>query len=681
MNQTKRVDQWLARAMHLHRQGNTPEAIKLYEKVTQTSPRHAAALNLLGLAYFQNNQPALAVQPLQRALALAPDLPAGRYNLGRILHELKRYDEARQQYEAALTRSPVDAEIHSNLGVSLRALDRHEEAIVHFHRAIELRPPYGEAWINLGNALYALGRHDEACAAFARGVALVPGRAEVHLNWGHALMALERYEEALARFDAAAALRRNDPACHLNRGRALHKLQRFAEAIACHEKALEVDPACADAWTNIGAALFEQGRYEEAVSHYRRALAIQPDDAGAALNLADALVKLDRYEDAIASYEFVTSREPGNGRAHLGLAGALESIDRNEEALEHYRRASELMPDDARPKWFKTYLDLSLGHLAEGWPSFEARWAARDRSPRAYPQPFWDGSVLDGRLLVWGEQGLGDQILYAGLIGELRRYARSICLEVEPRLVPLFARSFPDIDVIALRDELYDGRIDAQVPVASLAPRLRPDWQAFRPVTQGFLRADPGRVAELRSRLAGDGRRVIGLSWQSINRVIGAAKSAELRDFAAVLRMPRCRFVDLQYGETSVERTAMADELGIRIDRLEEIDARDDIDALAALMSACDVVLSVSNTNAHLAAALGRPTWVLLPVGAARLWYWFRDRDDSPWYPRVRLMRRVRGQAWADLVARAVPEIEAELQRGIAAAPQHARTDFRGLAG
>jgi tetratricopeptide (TPR) repeat protein len=664
--QNSSSDLWLARAMHLHRQGNTAEAIKLYKKVVQKLPCHAPALNLLGLAYFQSGKPALAVQPLQRALALAPDLPAGHYNLGRILHELKRYKEARQQYEVALARSPDDAEIHSNLGVLLRDLDQHEEAVARFRRALELKPEYGEAWVNLGNALHALARHEEACAAFARGAALKPTLPEVHMNWGQSLIALERHQEALARFDAAVALRRNDPVDHLNRGRALHKLERFAEALTCYERVLELDGSDQDAWRNMGAALFEQGRYQEAVNHYRRALAIQPDDAGTSLNLADALSKLDQFDEAIGTCRFVISRRPADGRAHLSLASALESAEQDEAALEHYSKAAELLPDDPRPKWFKAYLDLALGRLAEGWASFEARWPARQVAPRAYPQPRWDGRVVDGRLLVWGEQGLGDQILYASLIEELQGYARSICLEVEPRLVALFARSFPAVKVVPLGSELYSGAIEAHVPVASLAPYLRPDWQSFRPITRGFLKADRGRVAELRSHLAGDGRRVIGLSWQSVSRVIGAAKSAELRDFAAILRMPGCRFVDLQYSDTTPERMAISSELGLEIVRLESIDNRDDIDALAALMSACDVVVSVSNTNAHLAAALGRPTWILLPVGGARLWYWFRDRGASPWYPRARLVRRVQGQAWADLIASAVPEIEMALERNAA---------------
>ncbi|MBX9847025.1 MAG: tetratricopeptide repeat protein [Xanthobacteraceae bacterium] len=656
-------DHLLARAMQLHRQGAVIEAIDLYNQILEKSPRNVAALNLLGIAYFQSGESQRAVAPLQEALALNPDLPSGHYNLGRILQGLKRYEEARPLYELALARQPGDPEIHNNLGTLLRALGRPDEAIMHFRKALERRPDYAAVHVNLGNALHALGRHLDAISAFETAVTLNAGVAEAYSSLGHALAAVGRHEEALKRFDTAVALQPGSPIVHFDRGNALHRLERFSEAVAAHERALRLDPSHVDAHANLGAACYEMGHHDRAVDQYRKALAIRPDDARTTRNLADALVTLDRFDEAIAAYRVVTAREPGNGQAHFGLASALEAIDGNEEALQSYRRAIDLMPDDPRPKWFKAYLDLSLGHLEAGWSAFEARWAARDLAPRPYPQRRWDGGAVAGKLLVWGEQGLGDQIIYASMIEDLRRRVPSICLEVAPRLVGLFARSFSQIEVVPMADELYGGAVAAQVPLASLAPHLRPDWQAFRPAAQGYLKADPARAAAFRARLANDGQRLVGLSWQSTSLAIGKAKSASLRDFAAVLRLPGCRFVDLQYDDAPAERDAVARELDVNVDRLADLDLRNDIEGAAALISACDLVFTVSNTNAHLAGALGKPTWVLLPVGGARLWYWFRGRNDSPWYPRVHLKRRSRGQSWTDLVAATAPEIEAALAR------------------
>jgi hypothetical protein len=265
--------------------------------------------------------------------------------------------------------------------------------------------------------------------------------------------------------------------------------------------------------------------------------------------------------------------------------------------------------------------------------------------------------------LVWGEQGLGDQILHAGMVPEVIERATSVVLEVEPRLIALFARSFPGVEVAALAPELHDGPLAAHTPLGALGQHLRPSWDAFPRREQGYLVADPDRAASLRERLTRDGHTAIGLFWRSVAPLIGRSKSAELIDFAPLLRLPDCRFVDLQYGDTLADRRFVTRELGIRVERLDDIDNTNDIDGLAALIAACDTIVTVSNTTAHLAGALGRPTWVLVPSGNARIWYWFKERPQSPWYPHVHLVRQRRAQPWADLIGSATQEISAFIAR------------------
>jgi hypothetical protein len=187
---------------------------------------------------------------------------------------------------------------------------------------------------------------------------------------------------------------------------------------------------------------------------------------------------------------------------------------------------------------------------------------------------------------------------------------------------------------------------------------------AFARRDRGHLEADMARAQALRQRLASGGHKLIGLSWISRSKAIGLDKSAQLRDLEPVLRLPGCRFVDLQYGDTQAERQAVEREFGIRVERLPDIDTTNDIDGLAALMTACDAVVSVSNTNAHLAGAVGTPTWVMVPLGRAKIWYWFRDEPDSPWYPRVRVRRQTLGETWRQSFAVAASEVRAFLKIG-----------------
>lgn len=208
-----------------------------------------------------------------------------------------------------------------------------------------------------------------------------------------------------------------------------------------------------------------------------------------------------------------------------------------------------------------------------------------------------------------------------------------------------------------MHPDLHAGTAAVQAPLAGLGRYLRKDWQAFPRRANGYLKADAALSKTLRDRLTFDGRRLVGLSWRSHNPDIGAAKTALLTDFAPLFRLPNCRFVDLQYGDTLAEREALERDTGIVVEHVDEIDNTNDIDALAALVTACDAVVTVSNTTAHLAGALGKPTFVFVPYGSARLWYWFAERDDSPWYPRVHIARQRQSQSWAQVVAPAVQDI------------------------
>jgi Flp pilus assembly protein TadD len=458
-------------------------------------------------------------------------------------------------------------------------------------------------------------------------------------------------------------VRANDPDTQVRLGNALNALGRAADAIEHFEIALSLAPNHAEARHNLGVALQALNRNAEAIPHYQRVISLEPSHASAHMNLGNALHELNRHGEALAPLERALALNPGYAHAHTNYANTLAALGRHEEALRHFDQAIALEPHNAGVKFNKSQLVLALGRFAEGWELYEYRWAAiGGNRPRPYRQPVWDGNRA-ATLLAWAEQGLGDQILQFGMVPELAECAESIVLEVEPRLVELFARSFPQARVVALGDELYAQPVDAHVPLGSLGRHFRGSWDAFPRRERGYLTADAARTRALRTRLTPDGRNVIGLSWVSHNPRSGKSKSARLADLEPVLRRPGCRFVDLQYGDTRAEREAVERELGVRVERLDDIDNTNDIDGLAALISACDAVVSVSNTTAHLAGALGVPTWTLVPHGHSRIWYWFKEGDDSPWYPRVRVRRQGPEQPWRDLAAAAADDVAKRLKQ------------------
>jgi Tfp pilus assembly protein PilF len=429
-----------------------------------------------------------------------------------------------------------------------------------------------------------------------------------------------------------------------------HQQGNDAEALRLIGAALKIKPDYADALLNYGSVLSALQRHEEALGYFDRVLAQNPFSPRALNNRGNSLAVLRRFDEALSCFNRALSIDPGHANTLVNRAYTLLDLGHYAEALADYDRALRLRPDDADSQMHMAFAELAMGNFSSGWRRYEWRWKSRHPPlPRHLSLPRWNGQPVSGTVLAWGEQGLGDQILYTSMIPDLAQRADSVILEVEPRLTPLFSRSLPAVQVIAQGDPVPEG-VAAQSPLASLGQYLRPNWDAFPRREAGYLVADRERAASLRRRVSPEGEAVIGLSWVSKSPLFGLFKTAQLIDFESVLRLPRCRYVDLQYGDTLAERDAVRQAAGIAVERLADIDNTNDIDGLAALITACDLVVTVSNTTAHLAGALGKPTLLFVPQSGGRLWYWFNERADSPWYPHMHIRRQQVGQSWKELV-------------------------------
>lgn len=621
----------LQEAIRLHRQGALPEAVRGYTQVLGADPSNADAHYYLAVVSYQQNKIGEAIDLAGKALAIRPD----------------------------------DARLHRLAGQAQLRLGRNAEALASFDRAIAVAPDMAEAHGARADVLLQTGRLQEAIASYDRALALKPESIGDWCNRGAALQDLGRDAEALESFDRVIALQPDYAEAHFNRGNALARLKRFGEAVGSYNRAVALQPGYVEAFNNLGLSYTELGDFEAALASYDRALAVRADNAEAQNNRGLSLKKLGRSDEALAAFSLALAADPNDTRALANRAAVLLQMDRQEETLADLNRVLAIRPDDAEANWNKSLVCLNLGRLAEGWSLHRYRWTgASGMHHRDYHQPYWNGERTDGVLMVWSEQGLGDQILHAGAVAEARALARHVVLEAEPRLVPLFARSFPDVQVIPEKPELYSGPVDVQLPVCDLGQYFRQSLERFPKRSSGYLIADPVRTAALRKRLAGDGRRVIGLSWASHANTTGQSKSARLHELAPVLGMPGCRFIDLQYGDTQADRDTVRREHGFQVERLSDVDNTNDIDGLAALIAACDVVVTVSNTTAHLAGAVGTPTWVMVPNGFARIWYWFGGLSKSPWYPDVHVRRKSPGQSWAGLAHDIAKEVEQVLQQG-----------------
>ena len=687
----------LRRAMDAHRQNKFAEAERAYGAALEAAPDCFEALHFLSLAYLQQNKLPQALDLVSRALRAKPQSADSLAMRGVVLSGLERYAEALEDQDALIVLRPESAETHYNRGVSLAKLDQHEEAVASYRKAIALKFGNPQVFHNLGNSLIELGRPQEALAAYDGVLGGAPEGLDTLINRGNVLLELKRTDEALESYDRALARDPDYTGALLGRASSLVALERHDEALSCCDRILARDPentdaldgkiaalialhrhadvlACCDTSLALAparikvvntrcVALQHLGRFDEAQACAQLALSLDPNDGAAHFSLGNALYALGHYEQAEASYRQSIALSPDVGGAHKNLGGTLLALEQFDNALNSFDRALELAQNDGA-RTNRSLVYLGIGDFERGWDEYQSRFRGEEAKEwRPYPEPLWNGEAIEGPLLVWGEQGLGDQILYSSMIPDLKERVPSIVMEISPRLVPLFARSFPGIDVVPLEKPLYAGPCAAHIPCGTLGKILRPSWDSFPRRSGGFLHADAARTSALRARVKTDERLVVGLSWRSSNKKLEKAKSAGLLAFEPLLKLSNCRFVDLQYGDTSSEREAAARETGLRLDHLDDIDNTNDIDGLSALIGACDLVVTVSNTTAHLAGALGQETYVLVPFGQARMWYWFHDRTDNPFYPEIKIRRQARTHDWASVIERVAGDIAGRTSR------------------
>jgi tetratricopeptide (TPR) repeat protein len=499
----------------------------------------------------------------------------------------------------------------------------------------------------------------------------VPSSAEARalLEAGVALHRAGDLDAAQAKYAAVLRLAPEDAdALHLS-GLIAHQRGDQLAAWDLVQRARTMRPRSADIAYNLGRVALALQDWPAAVEANRAALARAPKMSAAACNLGIALVHTGDAVAGEASIRRALAAEPDNAASWSALGLALHDQAKDDAARAAWTEAHRRNPALAEAAFNLACCDLRAGDLAAGWARFGARAGA---DPASFANggtmpphiPLWRGEDLAGKtLLIWGEQGLGDQILFAGFLPSLA--ARKIVLACAPRLVPLFARAFPHVAVLPQDDALPAGlegrQIDVQVPLADLGRHV---WPARLPPTPrpAFLQADPERTAVLRRRYrdwAGHGL-LVGLSWHSRRATAGPRKSLPLAARAPILRVPGVAFVSLQYGETEADLAA-AGQSGVAVHADPEVDATHDLPGLAAQIAAVDLVITVSNTTAHLAGALGGPVWTLAPVGGGSLWYWFRGHDpwqQSPWYPAMRVYHQPHPGAWEPLLHRVKNDLE-----------------------
>ena len=440
--------------------------------------------------------------------------------------------------------------------------------------------------------------------------------------------------------------------------------------------AIKIDSTYPDAWSMQGNALMQLGNFFAALESFEEATRLAPQSALGYYNKANALRSLGRLSDAISATQTSLSLNSQQSNT-ITLMGALQrEIGNLSTALQLFDDAIELNPHAADAHYNRALLYLSTEQFELGWQDYEwrLRWNVTIRQGQSQSvekiAPDWQGEATPKPLLVVPEQGIGDQIFFSGMLSDLQCVAPGSMVCIEPRLLTLMQRSFPDLHFstpVQLNTHRIDfaDRFSAQVHLGSLGRFFRVDSTDFQHVTQGYLKSDKNLTDQFKTSLRQPGKLICGLSWKSKNNEFGQAKSLTLAALAPLLRAPQLEFIDLQYGDTSDELAELKAAHGISIHEAVGLDKFHDIDGLSAVISACDIVITVSNTTAHLAAALGKPVIVMLPNSPSLFWYWHRDRNNSPWYPSAVLLRQSIPGKWDSVIESAQQALHAFTQAAL----------------
>ena len=613
------------RARALHGEGKFSRAQALYQEILAVQPDQLDALMLSGVLAGQTRDFQWAIRLFDKAIAIDPKNPATHCNRGLALQELKRFDEALDSYD----------------------------------RAIALKADYAVAHFNRGAVLKELDRWDAALESYDRALALDPSFVSAHYNRGVLLQELKDWDSALASYNRAITLKRDYADAYNNRGIVFRELGHLEAALLSYNRAIDFEPAHARAHLNRGVTEKLLGRAQEALASYDRAIMLKPDYVEALSNRGVLLASLHRWDEALASYNRAIESDPAYAEAYSGRGLVFAALSRLDEALADYDRAIAIQPDFAQAHFNRSLTLLSRGDLDAGWSGHEWRWRSECSSSikegRTFAEPPWLGkeSVADRTILIYSEQGLGDTIQFCRYVKLVAGLGARVVFEVQKPLAELLANLEGVSQLVARGDSLPP--FDYQCPLMSLPLAFRTILETI-PAPIKYLDPGAAKVAELQARLGPKARPRLGLVWSGsathgndLNRSIPLAELIQRlpTEFQYFCLQKELRESDRKTLQSHPEIRVLAEELSNFVDT-------------AALCECMDLIISVDTSLAHLSGALGKKTWILLSFISD--WRWLRARDDSPWYPTVKLYRQKKIGDWTEVLELVATELIQEFK-------------------
>ncbi len=556
-------------------------------------------------------------------LDIDPDHPDALHQIGLIAHQTGKNDLASNLINMAIKVLPDYPIYHNSLGLVLKDQGKLAEAVACYEKAIGLKHDMIEAHNNLGVAFHYQRKLDKSIDCYRKALNIKPHTPEVHNNMGNALKDMGKFEEA----------------------------------IACYEKTVKIKPDYAEAWFNMGNTCHDMNEPNNAASCFQKALEIKPDYAEAYFNMGNVYHELDRISEAINCYRKVLQLKPEYTDAYDNMGKAYQDMGKLEAALSCYENTLRIEPENADAHFDRSLVLLLNGNFKKGWQEYEWRFL-RSEWKRTYPyhfnKPHWDGSSFSGkRLFIHSEQGLGDTIHFIRYLPMVKSLGGAVIFEAKKPLLNLF-QDFPGIDELLEWSSVKkaDTKFDFYLPLLSIPYIFGTTKQTIQAKVP-YIYADPGAIEYWRDYMKEPGFKV-GLVWAgSPTNNDDRNRSCELKNFFPLSQIPEVQLYGLQKGADAAQVNGLPENMTVT--NLGE--KFKDFSDTAGVIENLDLVISVDTATAHLAGAMGKPIWTLLPF--APDWRWMLNRETTPWYPTMRLFRQPNRGNWEAVFQ----QVELELRK------------------
>ena len=656
-NYSSQINSMIEKAYQAMQLGRHDEARKIYDKLTINSSNDPIFANIFAQIALELNLITEGIIWLRKSLEINPDQPAIILNLGSSFSKINQFENALDCFSKAIKLDSNVPLAHFNEGLVYRYLNQLDNALNSYKNALKINPNYIDALNGVGRIYHIKKEYYQAIEYYDKAIKSQQNFAGAFYNKAMVMDDLKEYFLAIDNYFQALKYKPDYFEAYNNLGNTFHKLKRYDEALSSYDNAIQLKPDYHEPHNGKGNTLRELMRYDEALSSYNLAIQMNPNYCESYNNKAILLNEIGQFNEALENINKAIALNPEHPEAYNTKGLVLHESHRFDEALQHYNKAIELSPE-----YLEAYQNMAICYLnkcdfKKGWYF----WEFRENLQLNFRQDFKKKFSELGNVFIFSEQGIGDVILYSCLLGEIDLQSNKVSVEIDPRLINLLQRSFKNIEFLTKENKPIMQNFDSQLGIASLPGYFRKDIQSFSQQKKPFLKPDQNKVDFYKKKLLKKNTKKIicGISWRSTNKKVGSHKSLLIEDFKKALNYPEIIFVNLQYNITIEEQNFFAKHLGDNFQNFSDLDLYNDIDSLTSLIEACDFIITSSNINAHIAGALDKKTFLLVPFGKGRFFYWHQNFSQCLWYPSIEIFNQSSQGDWQspiDLIKKRVKE-------------------------